>query len=43
MKELSTKEQLMRFFRLRQLQGLIPMEWTFEQYVACMKQLYGVK
>ncbi len=36
------RTELMQIFRLRQLQGTIPMSWTFENYLTFMKQLYGV-
>ena len=35
--------QLKRIYRLEQLQGIIPFNMTFEEYIELMKELYGVK
>ena len=33
--------QLKRVYRLRQLQGIIPFNMSFEEYIKIMKELYG--
>lgn len=35
--------QLKRVYRLRQLQGIIPFNMSFEEYIKIMKELYGVR
>ena len=34
--------ELKQIYRLRQLQGIIPMNMTFEQYITFLKELYNI-
>lgn len=35
--------QLKKIYRLRQLQGIIPFNMSFEEYIKILKDLYGVQ
>ena len=39
---MNTLGELKQLYRLRQLQGVIPMDWTFEQYVDFIRDLYRI-